>query len=70
VAFNIDRHPLSKLPDCIANFAPVFKQHRYVVAPYQRWWNAKVLLALDRDTIGLITRQSSIDDVLNPMDAA
>ena len=48
----------------------MFKQHRYVIAPYQTWWNANVLLALEQDGIGLITGQRSIDDVLNAMDAA
>ena len=51
-------------------FATVFKSHDYVIDPTQSWWNSNVLLALQQDGIGLITGQTTIDGVLNAMDAA
>jgi raffinose/stachyose/melibiose transport system substrate-binding protein len=59
-----------QIPAFMSDFATVFKQHRYVINPIVSWWNAKVLLALQDNQIGLITGQRSIDDVLNAMDAA
>jgi raffinose/stachyose/melibiose transport system substrate-binding protein len=53
-----------------SDFASVVKQSRYVLNPGSIWWNANVLLALQQYGIGLITGQSSVDDVLNAMDAA
>jgi raffinose/stachyose/melibiose transport system substrate-binding protein len=59
-----------QIPSYMADFAPVFQQHKYVVSPIQSWWNANVVLALQQDTIGLITGQTTIDQVLQAMDAA
>jgi hypothetical protein len=50
--------------------APVLASHAYVVNPGMTWWNANVSPLLQQDQIGLITGQSSIDDILNAMDAA
>ena len=54
----------------MAPFAQVVKDTKYVIAPNRFWWNPDVPLALQTYGIGVITGQSSIDDVLNAMDAA
>jgi raffinose/stachyose/melibiose transport system substrate-binding protein len=59
-----------QVPAFMTAYAPVFKNHAYVINPAQTWWNANVFLALGQDGIGLVTGQSSIDDVLNAMDTA
>ena len=59
-----------QVPDFMSNFETVFKEHRYVINPIMRWWNANVSLELRQDAIGLITGQRSIDDILSAMDAA
>jgi len=59
-----------EIPAFMSSFAAVFKQREYVNEPDQSWWNANVLLALQQSAIGLITGQSSIDGILNAMDAA
>ena len=59
-----------QIPAFMSDFATVFNQHHYVINPAMTWWNANVVLALQQDTIGLITGQSTIDDVLNAMDVA
>ncbi len=59
-----------EFPSNMSTLAAVFKDHEYVPNPEQRWWNAAVLGVLEEDGIGLITAQTSIDDVLNAMDAA
>jgi raffinose/stachyose/melibiose transport system substrate-binding protein len=59
-----------QIPAFMSAFAPVFKNHAYVINPGQTWWNANVGLTLNQDGIGLITGQSSIDQILNAMDAA
>jgi raffinose/stachyose/melibiose transport system substrate-binding protein len=51
-------------------FVSVVKQKRYVLVPQASWWNANVFLALQQYGVGLLTGQSSIDDVLSEMDAA
>jgi hypothetical protein len=48
----------------------VFAKQKYVINPYVSWWNARALLAMQENQIGLITGQRSIDDVLKAMDAA
>ena len=48
-------------------FATVFKKQEHVNP--QRWWNAAVQLASSR-TVGLLTGQLTIDDILNAMDDA
>jgi raffinose/stachyose/melibiose transport system substrate-binding protein len=59
-----------EIPAFMQPMAPVFAQHAYVLSPPQTWWNPGVALALNQDDVGLITGQTSIDDVLNAMDAA
>src|SRR5581483_2947956 len=59
-----------QLPAFMSHYAPVFKQHEYVVNPQSLWWNPAVSLALSQDGIGLITGQLSVGDVLNAMDDA
>ena len=51
-------------------FAPLFAAHKYAVSPVTSWWNAGVTASLDQNAIGLLTGQTTIDDVLNAMDAA
>ena len=59
-----------RLPGFMSAFASVVKDKAYVVNPFKTWWNASVALALEQNGIGLITGQTTIDDVLNAMDAA
>jgi raffinose/stachyose/melibiose transport system substrate-binding protein len=59
-----------EIPAFMSDFAPVFNEHQYVIIPEETWWNAGVLLALQTYGVGVITGQSTIDDVLNAMDAA
>ncbi len=59
-----------QIPPFMSSFATVFAEHDYLVDPRASWWNANVLLTLETDTIGLITGQETIDDILNAMDAA
>jgi raffinose/stachyose/melibiose transport system substrate-binding protein len=58
-----------QIPAFMSDFTDFFAEHRYAIAPYQRWWNPAVTRAA-QTAIGLVTGQSSIDDVLNAMDAA
>ena len=60
----------SQIPHFMSDFATVFKEHEYANQPTQAWWNANISLAFQQDAIGLITGQSTIDSVLNAMDAA
>jgi raffinose/stachyose/melibiose transport system substrate-binding protein len=59
-----------ELPAYLSSFAPLVKAHAYALNPEQAWWNPGVALALNQYGVGLLTGQSSIDDVLNAMDAA
>jgi raffinose/stachyose/melibiose transport system substrate-binding protein len=59
-----------QLPSFMSALAPVFKLHAYVVDPTQSWWNPDVLLTLEQDDVGLFTGQTTVDQVLNAMDAA
>ena len=59
-----------QVPAFMSSLAPVFKNRRYVVLPEQTWWNAAVTSALDTDVIGVLTGQTTVDGVLNAMDAA
>jgi len=59
-----------QLPTYLANFAPVVKAHEYALNPELGWWNPSVAAALNQDGGGLITGQTSIDQVLTAMDAA
>jgi raffinose/stachyose/melibiose transport system substrate-binding protein len=60
----------AQLPAYLASFAPVLAEHRYALDPEDTWWNPGVATALNQYGVGLLTGQSSIDDVLNAMDAA
>ena len=57
-------------PAYLSSFAPLFKQRRYGINPIETWWNASVGNALTTYGTGLLTGQTSIDDVLKAMDAA
>jgi hypothetical protein len=46
------------------------KNGAYVVSPVETWWNKDVVDQMQRDQIGLITGQRSVDDVLKGMDTA
>jgi raffinose/stachyose/melibiose transport system substrate-binding protein len=59
----------NQVPAFMSSMAPVLQGHEYVILPDQTWWNAGVDAALAQ-SIGLLTGQLSIDDVLNGMDAA
>ena len=59
-----------QIPGFMSDFDTVFEDHGYVMSPISNWWNANVLTSLQRDGIGLITGQRTIDDVLTGMDAA
>jgi raffinose/stachyose/melibiose transport system substrate-binding protein len=59
-----------QLPGDLASFAPVLADHKYALDPDDTWWNPGVAAALNQYGVGLLTGQSSIDDVLNAMDAA
>jgi raffinose/stachyose/melibiose transport system substrate-binding protein len=57
-------------PPFLSKFAQAFAEHEYVINPSQSWWNAGTSLALQQDGIGLITGQSTVESVLQAMDAA
>jgi raffinose/stachyose/melibiose transport system substrate-binding protein len=57
-------------PSYLSSFDPLYKQGRYGINPIETWWNASVGNALTTYGTGLLTGQSTIDDVLNAMDAA
>jgi raffinose/stachyose/melibiose transport system substrate-binding protein len=59
-----------QLPAFLSSFAPAFAKHEYVIQPDFYWWNANVRLTLDQDAVGLLTGQTTIDQVLQAMDAA
>jgi raffinose/stachyose/melibiose transport system substrate-binding protein len=50
--------------------AAPLKGHEWVLDPFVTWWNPNVLLTLETDAIGLVTGQSTIDGILQAMDAA
>jgi raffinose/stachyose/melibiose transport system substrate-binding protein len=59
-----------QLPSYMSSFAPLVASHAYALNPGQGWWNDGVVSALQSYGIGLLTGQTSVDDVLNAMDAA
>jgi raffinose/stachyose/melibiose transport system substrate-binding protein len=65
-----DQFLKGQLPTYLAGYAPVLADHDYAITPELGWWNAAVTFALNTDAVGLITGQTTIDDVLNAMDAA
>jgi raffinose/stachyose/melibiose transport system substrate-binding protein len=59
-----------QLPAYLSSFSPAFAAHRYALNPIDTWWNADVGNALTTYGTGLLTGQTTIDDVLKAMDAA
>ena len=58
-----------ELPGYLSSFKARFKNHEYEVNPVETWWNSDVGDALTTYGTGLITGQTTIDDVLKAMDA-
>jgi hypothetical protein len=54
----------------MTSFAPLMTAHEYALNPGLGFWNPAVSAAENQDGLGLITGQTTIDDVLNAMDAA
>ena len=59
-----------ELPDFMSSMASILQDQSYVVAPSNSWWNPDVAGALEQQGEGLLTGQTTIDGVLNAMDAA
>jgi len=59
-----------RFPSHLASFVPLYRQGRYGINPIETWWNASVGNALTNYGTGLLTGQTSIDDVLKAMDTA
>jgi raffinose/stachyose/melibiose transport system substrate-binding protein len=59
-----------ELPKYLSTFSARFKNHEYAVNPIETWWNAEVGTALTDYGTGLITGQTTVDDVLKAMDVA
>jgi raffinose/stachyose/melibiose transport system substrate-binding protein len=57
-------------PPFMSPVAPSLKGHEWVLNPSGAWWNPNVLLTLENDAIGLVTGQSTVDGILQAMDAA
>jgi raffinose/stachyose/melibiose transport system substrate-binding protein len=60
----------NQVPAFMSTLAPVLKAREYVVLPEETWWNAAVTSALDTYIVGVLTGQTTVDGVLNAMDAA
>lgn len=60
----------NQLPGFMSSFSSVLEHDAYVARPSLTWWNAGVALALTNDVIGLVTGQSTVDGILQAMDAA
>jgi raffinose/stachyose/melibiose transport system substrate-binding protein len=58
------------LPSFMSSMAPLVQNDAYVVNPATYWWNSSVQTALEQQTEGLLTGQTTTNDVLNAMDAA
>jgi raffinose/stachyose/melibiose transport system substrate-binding protein len=59
-----------QLPSYLASFLPAFATHEYALNPEGTWWNPGVAMALNQQGVGLITGQTTIDQVLQATDAA
>jgi raffinose/stachyose/melibiose transport system substrate-binding protein len=59
-----------ELPSFLEPMAPVLANHAYVLNPSLSWWNPNVLNALQQEAVGLLTGQTTVDQVLQAMDAA
>ena len=60
----------SELPSFMSSLAPVLSRSEYVINPAETWWNENVQLTLKTDEVGLLTGQTTIDDLLSAMDGA
>jgi raffinose/stachyose/melibiose transport system substrate-binding protein len=60
----------AQLPANLASFAPALATHEHAFSPELTWRNPGIAMALNTYGLGLITGQTTIDDVLNAMDAA
>jgi raffinose/stachyose/melibiose transport system substrate-binding protein len=60
----------ANLPAYLSSFSARFKNHKYAVNPIETWWNADTGKALTTEGTGLLTGQTTIDDVLKAMDTA
>ena len=65
-----DQFLKGELPSFMPTIAPVVEHGEYVINPAQEWWNPSVSVAIQQDAVGLVTGQTTIDDVLSAMDAA
>ena len=59
-----------QLPSFMSSFEPALERDAYVLKPSLTWWNADVSLTLQTDAIGLVTGQTTVDSILQAMDAA
>jgi raffinose/stachyose/melibiose transport system substrate-binding protein len=59
-----------RFPTYLSSFATLSQEHRLAIDPVWGWWNASVANALATYGTGLLTGQTTIDDVLKTMDAA
>jgi raffinose/stachyose/melibiose transport system substrate-binding protein len=59
-----------RFPAHLSAFVPLYKQGRYGINPVETWWNASVGDALTTYATGLLTGQTTVDQVLKAMDAA
>jgi raffinose/stachyose/melibiose transport system substrate-binding protein len=69
---NLTQHEFlrQELPAYMQPMASVFADRAFAISPSQTWWNPNVGLALQQDAIGLVTGQTTVDQVLQAMDAA
>jgi raffinose/stachyose/melibiose transport system substrate-binding protein len=59
-----------EIPGFMRPMASVLANHSYAIDPLETWWNESVGLTLMQDAIGLVTGQTTVDQVLQAMDAA
>jgi raffinose/stachyose/melibiose transport system substrate-binding protein len=59
-----------ELPSFLQPMAHVLAAHAYVINPVLTWWNPSVGNVLQQVAIGLVTGQTTVDQVLQAMDAA
>jgi raffinose/stachyose/melibiose transport system substrate-binding protein len=59
-----------QLPSYLAGLEPALTAHQYNRSPGASWWNAGVAMALNQYGVGLITGQTTVDQVLQMMDGA
>jgi raffinose/stachyose/melibiose transport system substrate-binding protein len=59
-----------QLPTYLTSFDSAVANHEYGTNPQIGWWNPDVANALNTESVGLLTGQTTIDEVLQAMDAA